>query len=250
MFESTLSAQALSDGERTLGPLSAAVAGHLALVSVIVAVTAMIVPPVVGPDPPEPPKFVIILQPPELGSSRADAPRAQKGTDTAGPKRLVAPPPPVQPPAPPVETLETLSTSDDASASEDLDGPGDGTRGVPDGTGSDVPGSGGKGEEGDGGGGTSPVPLSAEMTKPVLLVKVEPTYPDVARKARLGGRVTIQAVIGLDGSVESADILASTSPLFNDAARSAVRRWRYRPALMNGRPVRIYFTVVVEFSIR
>jgi protein TonB len=88
------------------------------------------------------------------------------------------------------------------------------------------------------------------MTKPMLLVKVEPTYPDVARMARLSGRVTISAVIGLDGSVESAEVLASTSPLFSDTAIGAVRKWRYRPALMNGKPVRVYFTVVVDFSLR
>ena len=75
-------------------------------------------------------------------------------------------------------------------------------------------------------------------------------YPRVARQAGLGGRVTVRAVIAPDGSVESVEVFSSTNPLFNDAAVEAVRRWRYRPALMNGRPVRVYFSVVVNFLVR
>jgi TonB family protein len=57
-------------------------------------------------------------------------------------------------------------------------------------------------------------------------------------------------VIGLDGGVESAEVLASTNPLFDRAAADAVRKWRYRAATMNGAPVRVYFTVVVDFVVR
>ena len=38
--------------------------------------------------------------------------------------------------------------------------------------------------------------------------------------------------------------------VFDQAALGAVRRWRYSPALMNGKPVRVYFTVVVSFVLR
>jgi protein TonB len=88
------------------------------------------------------------------------------------------------------------------------------------------------------------------MIAPRLLVKVEPEYPHAARVARLSGKVELQAVIGLDGSVESADVLRSTSALFDEAALRAVRLWRYEPARMDGRPVRVYFTVVVTFVVR
>jgi protein TonB len=60
----------------------------------------------------------------------------------------------------------------------------------------------------------------------------------------------VRAVIAPDGSVESVEVVSSTNPMFNDAAVDAVRRWRYRPALMNGRPVRVYFSVVVDFLVR
>lgn len=88
------------------------------------------------------------------------------------------------------------------------------------------------------------------MVRPVVMVKVEPSYPQTARRAGLGGRVTLRAVIAEDGSVASVEVFASTNSLFDDAAVEAVRKWRYRPALMNGRPVRVYFSVVVNFIVR
>jgi TonB family protein len=57
-------------------------------------------------------------------------------------------------------------------------------------------------------------------------------------------------VVAEDGSVESVEVLASTNPLFTDAAVDAVRKWRYRPASMGGRPVRVFFSVVVDFVVR
>jgi protein TonB len=87
------------------------------------------------------------------------------------------------------------------------------------------------------------------MVRPVLLVKVEPSYPQVARRAGLRGRVTLRAVIAESGNVESVEVIATTNPLFTDAAADAVRQWRYRPASMGGRPVRVYLSVVVDFLV-
>ena len=92
--------------------------------------------------------------------------------------------------------------------------------------------------------------VTGEMVRPVLLVKGEPEYPRAARQAGLGGRVTLRAVIAEDGSVEAVEVLSSSNSLFDSSAVDAVRKWRYRPALMNGRPVRVYFSVVVNFIVR
>jgi protein TonB len=83
----------------------------------------------------------------------------------------------------------------------------------------------------------------------VLLHKVEPEYPAIARPARLEGRVVLQAVIARDGTVEDVEIVHSTSRVFDEAALEAVRRWRYTPALLNGRAVRVVFRVNVEFVL-
>ena len=85
---------------------------------------------------------------------------------------------------------------------------------------------------------------------PVLVKKVEPAYPDVARRARIEGKVTLQAVVQTNGDVGEVSVLASTNPMFNESAIAAVRQWKYKPALQNGRPVAVYYTVVVKFTLR
>jgi protein TonB len=161
---------------------------------------------------------------------------------------LGPPQPPVTPPVatpaelpqPVTEAPPTDGSGSDNDASGERDGRDNGSKG---GSGDSTAGVGDEG-------GAGPVVITAEMTRPVLLSKVEPVYPEIPRIARMSGKVTLQAVIGLDGRVESVNVIASTSGLFNDAALDAVRQWRYTPALMNGRPVRIYFTVAVEFVLR
>jgi protein TonB len=251
MFESTLSAQGLNEGQRRFGSLLVAMVGHVAVIFAIFAGTLMVVPP-----PPNEPHYrlvsSIVSEPPlDLVRDRSNPPPPKKGTDAPKAGKTVAPPH-VDPELPPMPTTEIPASRDVDPTAAPSDGPGDGTLGDPHGSDDGV--KGGNGKPGDGGDGTDPgggpVYVTGDMVSPKILVKVEPTYPEVARMARLGGRVTVKAVIGLDGNVESAEIFASTSPLFDRAALDAVTRWRYRPALMNGRPVRVYFTVMVDFSVR
>jgi protein TonB len=251
MFESTLEAQGLNVGERRLGTLSAAALAHVGIGLAIVAVTALIVPPVHPPDPPPGP-FAIVSMIPLGDLTPHPAPAPKKGTDTAKPGRTLAPPR-VIPDVPPEATPDTLPTPESNPVPEGPDLPGEGTPGDPNGSRFGIPGGtgDGDGEAGPGDGpGVDPLELTGDMVRPVLLEKVSPAYPRVARQAGLGGRVTVRAVIAPDGSVESVEVFSSTNPLFNDAAVEAVRRWRYRPALMNGKPVRVYFSVVVDFLVR
>jgi protein TonB len=251
MFESTLEAQSLNDGERRLGPLSAAALAHLVFGAVLLAVTAAIVPPFKGPEPPPPPVFIVL--PPRLDdlAARPDRPPAPKKgtTDPATPKR--APARPAVPEEPPVSTPEELPASETSEALEGPTNPGEGAPGGPNGSVNGVLGGTGDADAGPNAGSVGdPVEITADMVRPVLLVKVDPTYPPVARRAGLAGRVTLRAVVSVDGTVESVEVRDSTNPLFNDAAVDAVRQWRYRPALMGGRPVRVIFSVTVQFLIR
>ncbi|MBZ5637731.1 MAG: energy transducer TonB [Acidobacteriia bacterium] len=123
--------------------------------------------------------------------------------------------------------------------------------GVPNGRGDGL-GSGGKGvgERVEPAPPSGPLDVTPDMVAPVLLRKVQPDYPAAARAARLPGFVLLQAVIGEDGNVEDVAVLRASSPLFTDAAKDAVRQWKYRAALQNGRPVRVYFSVRVEFQLK
>jgi len=81
--------------------------------------------------------------------------------------------------------------------------------------------------------------------------KVEPVYPEEARLKSVEGSVILEAVVLKDGTVTVAEILRSTRPGFGfeEAAIAAVSQWRYEPALMDGRPVDVYFTIFVDFKL-
>src|SRR4030095_13586409 len=102
MFESTIEAQSLNDSEGRWGTLSAAVLAHLGVVAAIVAVTAVMVPVVKGPDLPSP--VMITVTPPhldDLAERTIRPPAPKKGTPRVQPGRTEppSPPAPVEPPS-------------------------------------------------------------------------------------------------------------------------------------------------------
>jgi protein TonB len=81
---------------------------------------------------------------------------------------------------------------------------------------------------------------------PALLTRrVEPVFPALARQLRKNGRVELHAVIAMDGSVQSLEVV-SGDPLFVNSSLEAVRQWHYKPTYLNGQPVEIdtYITVI------
>lgn len=91
--------------------------------------------------------------------------------------------------------------------------------------------------------------VGPEVVSPVLVRKVNPLYPELARKMRIQGIVLMQAVIGIDGEVQDIDVLSSPHKMLTDAAIDALHEWRYRPATIKGKPVRCYLKVTVRFSL-
>jgi protein TonB len=88
-----------------------------------------------------------------------------------------------------------------------------------------------------------------EVRAPEILRRVEPQYPEAARKARIEGTVILDAVIAATGKVEEVRVIRSAGKLLDDAAAEALRRWTYRPATLNGRSVRVLLTVTVDFRV-
>lgn len=81
-----------------------------------------------------------------------------------------------------------------------------------------------------------------------LISRMIPTYPQIARVARISGTVELLVLVGRDGRVLSVEVL-SGSPLLAAAAKQAVEQWRYRPAILDGQAVEVEARVTVSFVL-
>ena len=90
--------------------------------------------------------------------------------------------------------------------------------------------------------------ISQGVTKGLLIQKVEPPYPPIARAARIQGQVVLSAIISQTGEIENL-VLVSGHPMLVPAAIEAVRQWRYHPFLLNDEPVEVETTITVNFEL-
>jgi len=81
-----------------------------------------------------------------------------------------------------------------------------------------------------------------------LIRKVQPTYPALARSARIQGTVVLQAIISKQGTIENLTLVTG-HPMLAPAAIDAVRQWRYRPYILNNEPVEVETQITVNFSL-
>ena len=87
------------------------------------------------------------------------------------------------------------------------------------------------------------------VTPPEILTRASPTYPEKARQSRVQGRVILETIIDRKGNVTDMRVLRSI-PSLDGAAKDAVCCWKYRPATEGGKPVSVFFTVLVEFTLK
>jgi protein TonB len=90
--------------------------------------------------------------------------------------------------------------------------------------------------------------ISGGVTKGLLIQRTEPTYPTLARAARVQGDVILSAVIDTNGQIQNLQ-LVSGHPMLVPAAIAAVKQWRYKPYLLNGQPVEVETTITVIFTL-
>jgi periplasmic protein TonB len=90
--------------------------------------------------------------------------------------------------------------------------------------------------------------VSQGVSTGLLLRKVTPNYPQLAKQARIQGTVVLQAEISKDGTIQNLQLI-SGHPMLAPAAIEAVKQWRYKPYLLNGEPVAVETTVQVNFSL-
>jgi protein TonB len=92
------------------------------------------------------------------------------------------------------------------------------------------------------------VRVSQGVSQGLLIRKVQPAYPPLARSARIQGTVVLQALIGKDGSIQNLRVV-SGHPMLTNSALEAVRQWKYKPYYLNGEPVEVETTINVNFTL-
>jgi TonB family protein len=92
------------------------------------------------------------------------------------------------------------------------------------------------------------VRVSLGASQGMLIKKVNPAYPPLARQARIQGTVLLQAEISKDGTVENLTLI-SGHPMLIPAAIEAVKQWVYRPYVINNAPVAVETQIQVNFAL-
>jgi TonB family protein len=90
--------------------------------------------------------------------------------------------------------------------------------------------------------------VSPETMEKRIVTKVEPVYPEAARKAGLQGLVVMDAVIAPDGSVKRLRPVSGPD-LLAQSATAAVQSWKFEPYLSSGKPVEVETTIAIEFRL-
>jgi len=81
-----------------------------------------------------------------------------------------------------------------------------------------------------------------------LLKKVAPIYPPIAKSSRIQGAVRFTATVDKTGRLQNIQFVSGPQMLV-DSAADAVRKWVYRPMMLNGQPTEVITQIEVRFSI-
>jgi periplasmic protein TonB len=241
MFESAVLQVAPGQRARSAVVLPLAVLTHFAVVATVLTVQLLTV------DELRPPleRITEVFLPPARPPAEGPAPQ-HRGADSQPQHRQQA----VQPSAVP----------DSVPAAPDHAEPAPG-QGVPYGVGEPGAGAGGGGGEGSGSD-AAPEPepagpqapailtIGGEVLAPVIVSRVMPVYPAIAKTAGKQGTVLVRAVVDTEGNVAGAVVLRDGVGLgCGEAAVAAIRAWRFRPATMRGRPVSVFMEITVAFTL-
>jgi protein TonB len=92
------------------------------------------------------------------------------------------------------------------------------------------------------------VRLGGDVQAAKLMFGPAPQYPPLAKSARVSGSVHLSALIGTDGRIAGLHMIDG-HPLLVRAAMDAVKRWIYRPTLLNSDPVEVMTEITVTFTL-
>ena len=91
--------------------------------------------------------------------------------------------------------------------------------------------------------------VMTHLESAMLIHRVEPVYPPLARQTHREGHVELHAIISTGGTIQSLQIVSGDA-LFLQSAVDAVRQWRYRATVLNGQPVEIETYITVIYTLQ
>lgn len=95
---------------------------------------------------------------------------------------------------------------------------------------------------------SAPMQVGGTVKQPKLVSSVMPVYPLSAREANIQGDVVIDTQISPKGSVTSMKVISGPTML-RQAALDALRRWKYQPSQLDGKPVAVQMLVTIRFRL-
>lgn len=149
---------------------------------------------------------------------------------------------PAKPMGDATQLLAGVVNSDGASAGPGDAGVGDTTR----------PGNGQFGSQPGDGVGPGITRGGPGVTMPTLISRVDPKYTVQAMQLRVQGATLIECVVQADGTVGDARVIRSLDRRYglDEEGLRAVRQWRFKPGLLNGKPVPVVVSIELMFSLR
>jgi len=92
-------------------------------------------------------------------------------------------------------------------------------------------------------------PLSVDSTNVEPVKTVKAAYPEDARRRHMQGEVWVKVLITETGDVEKAEVV-SGDRIFVDSALAAAKKWKFKPFIKDGHPVRVFTKIAFDFAFR
>ena len=91
--------------------------------------------------------------------------------------------------------------------------------------------------------------IGGGVSQPVPIYRPDPDYPEEARKSRFQGTVMLTIVVDAAGNVSHVQVTRPMGMGLDEKAIEAVKKWKFRPGMKNGKPVPVYANIELTFRL-